>query len=80
MANLTQANLQTSFNGHLWLNTNCQKTDVETNIRLLDNYKAAIPPDTMYKLGAIGIVSMRIQRKFTLMIGEPTLSGFVNVG
>ena len=79
MANLTQASLQTSFNGHLWLNTNRQKTDVETNIRLLDNCKAAIPPDTMYKLGAIGIVSMRIQRKFTLMIGEPTLSGFINV-
>lgn len=32
MANLTKANLQISFDGHLWVNINCQKTDVETNI------------------------------------------------
>ena len=36
MANLTRANLQTAFDNHLWLNTNRQKTGVETNIRLLD--------------------------------------------
>lgn len=42
MANLTQANLQTSFDGHLWLNTNRQKTGVETNIRLLDVAKHII--------------------------------------
>ena len=36
MANLTKANLRTSFDGHLWIDTNCQKTGVETNIRLLD--------------------------------------------
>ena len=36
MANLTKTNLRTSFDGHLWLNTNRQKTGVETNIRLLD--------------------------------------------
>lgn len=28
MANLTQTNLQTSFDGHLWLNTKRQKTGV----------------------------------------------------
>ena len=33
---LTKANLRTSFDGHLWIDTNCQKTGVETNIRLLD--------------------------------------------
>ena len=42
MANLTEANLQTSFDGHLWLNTNRQKTGVETNIRLLDVAKHII--------------------------------------
>lgn len=42
MANFTQANLQTSFDGHLWLNTNRQKTGVETNIRLLDVAKHII--------------------------------------
>jgi len=42
MANLTRANLQTSFDGHLWLNTNRQKTGVETNIRLLDVAKHII--------------------------------------
>ena len=36
MANLTKTNLRTSFDGHLWLNTNRQQTGVETNIRLLD--------------------------------------------
>ena len=36
MANLTKANLRTSFDGHLWIDTNRQKTGVETNIRLLD--------------------------------------------
>ena len=33
MANLTQTNLQTSFDGHLWLNTKRQKTGVETKDR-----------------------------------------------
>lgn len=42
MANLTKANLQTSFDGHLWINTNRQKTGVETNIRLLDVAKHII--------------------------------------
>ena len=42
MVNLTQANLQTSFDGHLWLNTKRQKTGVETNIRLLDVAKHII--------------------------------------
>ena len=36
MANLTKTNLRTSFDGHLWIDTNRQKTGVETNIRLLD--------------------------------------------
>ncbi|MBO5190819.1 MAG: integrase catalytic domain-containing protein, partial [Bacteroides sp.] len=31
-----------SFDGHLWLNTNRQKTGVETNIRLLDVAKHII--------------------------------------
>ena len=42
MNNLTKSNLQTSFDGHLWLNTNRQKTGVETNIRLLDVAKHII--------------------------------------
>lgn len=42
MANLTKANLQTSFDGHTWINTNRQKTGVETNIRLLDVAKHII--------------------------------------
>lgn len=36
MYNLTKANLQTSFDGHLWIKTNRQKTGVESDIRLLD--------------------------------------------
>lgn len=36
MANLTKENLQTSFDGHLWIKTNRQKTGTETNIRLLE--------------------------------------------
>ena len=36
MANLTEENLQISFDGHLWIKTSRQKTGVETNIRLRD--------------------------------------------
>ena len=36
MANLTKENLQISFDGHLWMKTNRQKTGMESNIRLLD--------------------------------------------
>lgn len=36
MANLTTENLQTSFDGHLWIKTNRQKTGTETNLRLLE--------------------------------------------
>lgn len=36
MYNLTEENLQVSFDGHLWIKTFRQKTKVETNIRLLD--------------------------------------------
>lgn len=36
MYNLTKENLQVSFDGHLWIKTNRQKTGVESNIRLLD--------------------------------------------
>lgn len=36
MYNLTSGNLQTSFDGHLWIKTNRQKTGVESDIRLLD--------------------------------------------
>lgn len=36
MKNLTKDNLQLSFDGHLWIKTNRQKTGVESNIRLLD--------------------------------------------
>ncbi len=42
MANLTKSNLQTSFDGHTWINTNRQKTGVERNIRLLDVAKHII--------------------------------------
>lgn len=36
MYNLTKENLQVSFDGHLWIKTNRQKTGVESDIRLLD--------------------------------------------
>lgn len=36
MVNLTEENLQISFDGHLWIKTSRQKTGVATNIRLLD--------------------------------------------
>ncbi len=36
MANLTKENLQISFDGHLWIKTNRQKTGTETNLRLLE--------------------------------------------
>ena len=42
MYNLTTDNLQTSFDGHLWIKTNRQKTGTETNIRLLDTAKHII--------------------------------------
>ena len=42
MYNLTTENLQTSFDGHLWIKTNRQKTGTETNIRLLDTAKHII--------------------------------------
>lgn len=42
MEHLTKDNLQTSFDGHLWIKTNRQKTGVETNIRLLDVPKRII--------------------------------------
>lgn len=42
MYNLTTDNLQTSFDGHLWIKTNLQKTRTETNIRLLDTAKQII--------------------------------------
>lgn len=42
MANLMKENLQTSFDGHLWIKTNRQKTGTESNIRLLDVAKHII--------------------------------------
>lgn len=42
MANLTEENLQISFDGHLWIKTSRQKTGVTTNIRLLDVAKHII--------------------------------------
>lgn len=42
MYNLTTDHLQTSFDGHLWVKTNRQKTVTETNIRLLDTAKHII--------------------------------------
>ena len=42
MANLTKENLQTSFDGHLWIKTNRQKTGTESNILLLDVAKHII--------------------------------------
>ena len=36
MRNLSEANLRTYFDGHLWICINRQKTGVESNIRLLD--------------------------------------------
>ena len=42
MANLTKENLQISFDGHLWIKTNRQKTGTESNIRLLEVAKHII--------------------------------------
>ncbi len=42
MYNLTTDNLQTSFDGHLWIKTDRQKTGVSSNIRLLDVAKHII--------------------------------------
>ena len=39
MYNLTTDRLQKSFDGHLWIKANRQKTITETNIRLLDTAK-----------------------------------------
>ncbi len=36
MANLTKEDLEISFDGHLWIKTNRQKTGTESNIRLLE--------------------------------------------
>lgn len=42
MYNLTNDNLLISFDGHLWIKTNRQKTKTETNMRLLDTAKHII--------------------------------------
>ena len=42
MKNLTKDNLQTSFDGKLWIMTKRQKTGVESNIMLLDIPKQII--------------------------------------
>ena len=42
MANLTKENLQLSFDDHLWIKTDRQKTGTECNIRLLDVAKHII--------------------------------------
>lgn len=42
MANLTKENLQISFDGHLWIKTNRQKTGTESNIWLLEVAKHII--------------------------------------
>lgn len=42
MKNLTKDNIQTSFDGHVWIKTSRQKTGVEGNIRLLDVAKHII--------------------------------------
>mgnify|MGYP000611099326 FL=1 len=42
MANLTKENMQISFDGHLWIKTNRQKTGTESNIRLLEVAKHII--------------------------------------
>lgn len=36
MRNLREENIHTYFDNHEWININCQKTDVESNIRLLN--------------------------------------------
>lgn len=42
MANLMKENLEVSFDGHLWIKTNRQKTGTESNIRLLEVAKHII--------------------------------------
>lgn len=42
MYHLTKGNLEISFDGHLWIKTNRQKTGTESNIRLLEVTKHII--------------------------------------
>lgn len=42
MRNLTKSNIQTSFDGHVWIKTSRQKTGVESDIRLLEVAKHII--------------------------------------
>jgi hypothetical protein len=42
MYHLTKKNLEISFDGHLWIKTNRQKTGTESNIRLLEVTKHII--------------------------------------
>ena len=42
MRNLTKNNIQTSFDGHVWIKTSRQKTGVESDIRLLEVAKHII--------------------------------------
>ncbi|MEG2340015.1 MAG: site-specific integrase [Odoribacter sp.] len=42
ICNLREKNIQTSFDNHLWIKTTRQKTDVNSNIRLLDIPKAIL--------------------------------------
>lgn len=56
MANLTEENLQVSFDGHLWIKTSRQKTGVETNIRLLDVAKHII--DSVHPFGKAAVAAL----------------------
>lgn len=42
MYHLTKENLEISFDGHLWIKINRQKTGTESNIRLLEVAKHII--------------------------------------
>ena len=69
MRNLTKSNIQTSFDGHVWIKTSRQKTGVESDIRLLevakhiiDKYEGLAKDDRLLPVPAYSVCKYDIKQ------------------
>ena len=69
MRNLTKSNIQTSFDGHVWIKTSRQKTGVESDIRLLevakhiiDKYEGLAKDDRLLPVHAYSVCKYDIKQ------------------
>lgn len=69
MRNLTKSNIQTSFDGHVWIKTSRQKTGVESDIRLLevdkhiiDKYEGLAKDDRLLPVSAYSVCKYDIKQ------------------